>query len=75
MDTHSVELDQDLVETTVLVDDQNKEYKALRWEGPVGGHHREGVLVFNALQPSPKSVGIKIKDLDGVTRSFFWKLQ
>src|SRR3989344_9595231 len=44
MDTHSVELDQDMVRIAVLVDDKDKEYKPFRWEGAEpGGHHREGV--------------------------------
>jgi len=48
--THSVELDHDMAKIAVLIDEQGKEYKPLRWEGtPSGGHHREGVLVFEYL--------------------------
>ena len=76
MDTHSVELDQDLIKSAILIDDMGKEYKPRNWEGPVGGHHREGVLVFNAIQPMPKSVEIKIKDVGGIQeRSFKWDLK
>lgn len=73
MDTHSVELDQNLIKSTVLVDDQGKEYKPLKWEGTVGGHHREGVLIFNSIIPTPKSVELKISDIGGVIRSFMWQ--
>ena len=76
MDTHSVELDQDMVKVAVLVDDNGKEYKPLRWEGAeVGGHHREGVLIFNQVTPIPKSVELKIFGIGDVVRSFTWQLE
>ena len=75
MNTHSVELDQDMTKIAVLVDDQGKEYKPVSWEGPIGGHHREGVLIFNQITPNPKSVELKISDIGGVVRSFTWQLQ
>ncbi len=75
MDTHSVELDQDLVKTTVLVNDQGKEYKPINWDGPVGGHHREGALTFNRIIPTPKSVELKISGIGGVIRTFSWQLK
>lgn len=75
MDTHSVELDQDMIKSTALVDDQGKEFKPLIWEGPVGGHHREGVLVFNQITPIPKSVELKISGIGDVVRSFVWQLK
>lgn len=75
MDTHSVELDQDVAKIAALVDDSGKEYKPLRWEGtPVGGHHREGSLVFNRITPTPKFVELKISGIGGVARSFIWQL-
>lgn len=74
MDTHSVELNQDMVKSAILIDDQGKEYKPLNWEGPTGGHHREGVLIFNQIIPTPKSVELKIFDIGDVVRSFDWWL-
>ena len=75
IDTHSVEVDQDMTKIVVLVDDQGKEYAPLNWEGPTGGHHREGVLSFNSVE-STKSVEIKIKDIAGIPeRSFKWSLK
>lgn len=76
IDTHSVELDQDMTKVAMLVDDSDKEYKPLRWEGaPAGGHHREGLLVFNRVTPTPKFVELKISDIGGMVRSFVWQLK
>lgn len=75
MDTHSVELDQDMTKVAVLIDEQGKEYKALNWEGPAGGHHREGILTFIKITPFPKSVELKISDIGGVVRIFNWQLK
>ena len=74
MNTHSVELNQDMTKVAVLVDDQGREYEPLKWEGPIGGHHREGTLTFVQLMPVPKSVELKIYNIGGVTRSFIWQL-
>lgn len=73
MNTHSVELDQDMTKVAVLVDDQGKEYKPLAWTGPTGGHHREGTLTFTRITPTPKSVALKITGIAGVVRSFVWQ--
>lgn len=48
LSTHSVELDQDMTKVAALIDDSGKEYSSVRWESAsAGGHHREGVLIFN----------------------------
>lgn len=74
MDTHSVELDQDMTKVAMLIDDSGKEYSPVRWEGaPAGGHHREGVLTFNKITLSPKSVELRISDIGGVVRTFNWQ--
>ena len=75
MDTHSVELDQDMTKIAILIDEQGKEYKAINWEGPTGGHHREGIITFNKITPAPKSVELKISDVGGVVRTFSWQLK
>lgn len=77
MNTHSVELDQDITKSVVLIDDQGKEYKPINWEGPAGGHHREGALTFNQITPTPKSasVELKISGIGDVVRSFVWQLE
>lgn len=76
MDTHSVELDQDMTKIATLVDDSGKEYEPLRWEGaPAGGHHREGILTFNSVTPISKSFELKISNIGGVVRTFSWQLK
>lgn len=76
MDTHSVELDQDMSKITILVDDQGNEYKSLRWEGaPAGGHHREGALVFERIKSNSNSIELKIFSIGDVVRSFSWQIK
>jgi hypothetical protein len=75
MDTHSIELDQDMAQVSVLVDGEGEEYKPIRWEGAeAGGHHREGVLIFNEIKPTPKFVELKISGIGDVVRNFTWQL-
>lgn len=76
MSTHSVELDQDMTKVALLVDDSGKEYSPVRWEGaPAGGHHREGVLIFNPVTPTPNSVEIKITGIADTIRTFNWQFK
>ena len=76
LDTHSGSLDQDMLTAAVLVDDSGKVYRPTNWDGaPLGGHHREGVLVFNAVKPAPKSIELKISGIGDVVRSFAWQLK
>jgi hypothetical protein len=75
--THSGGLDQDPTKSVVLVDDSGNIFQPTAWEGPgPGGHHREGTLTFNAVQPSPKFIELKVKDVGGILeRSFKWNLE
>lgn len=76
MDTHSVELDQDMTAIAVIVDDLGNEYRPIRWEGAgAGGHHREGVLTFGQTAQIQKSIGLKIFTIGDVVRSFAWELK
>ncbi|KKW33660.1 MAG: hypothetical protein UY80_C0036G0004 [Parcubacteria group bacterium GW2011_GWB1_53_43] len=76
MNTHSVELGQNMAESTVLMDDSGKEYKPLRWEGAApGGHHREVVLSFSRLTSAPKSIELKITGIADTIRTFTWQLE
>lgn len=75
LNTHSLELDQDMTKVAVLIDDKGNEYKPVAWEGaPVGGHHREGILTFGPIAPLPKSVELKIFNIDAPVRSFVWNI-
>jgi hypothetical protein len=77
MNTHSVDLSADLTAVSTLTDDQGKEYRPVGWEGDgPGGHHRSGVLEFPALEGTPKSVTLVIKDIASVPeRVFQWELE
>ena len=73
LNTHSVELNEDLVKASILIVD-GKEYKPTSWEGdPAGGHHREGILKFGAPASQLKSTTLKINQIGGIEeRSFSW---
>lgn len=73
-DTHSGSLDQDPTKVVSLTDDKKNTYQPTTWEGPgPGGHHREGVLTFNPIQPLPEYIELKIENVGGITeRSFRW---
>ena len=76
MDTHSVELDQDMVSITTLTDDRGAEHRPIKWEGPVGGHHREGILIFQSPDYATSYVELKIKNVGQVPeRLFKWEFK
>ena len=77
MNTHTVDLGEDMVAVSTLEDDQGRKYQPTLWEGSgPGGHHRRGTLVFPALEGSPKSVTLVIRGIADVTqRSFEWELE
>lgn len=74
LDTHTGNLDQDLIKNTILIDDQGNIQKPVGWEGdPFGGHHRKGILLFNSFQKKSKLVTLKIQNVGQVQeRSFTW---
>ncbi len=73
-DAHSGSLDDDPMTVVMLTDDKGTAYPTTAWEGPgPGGHHREGILMFNPIQPFPKYVELRVKNVGGVPeRSFRW---
>ena len=77
MDTHTKPLDSDLTKTAVIVDDGNRHYIPLGWEGdPPGGHHRKGVLRFPAPSEQIKSFELQIQGLGGESkRAFQWTMK
>ena len=74
LDTHSEELNADLIQAATLMDENGKEYKPLRWEGdPPGGHHREGLLAFGAINRVPRTFKLIIRQVGGIAeRNFLW---
>ena len=77
MNTHSVELNQDMAAVSILKDDKGHEYRPIRWDGsPPGGHHRSGVLEFPGIGKGAKSVTLYVKDIANVPeRIFEWKIE
>ena len=74
LNTHSVELDWDMVKTATLVDDGGNSYKPQKWDGALGGHHREGVLIFAPIVPTPTSVELKIAGGVEPVKNFAWNI-
>lgn len=76
-DTHAQDLRDDLMKTATLVPAGGQTVSPLEWKGdPPGGHHRKGVLRFNAIQPSPAAIELRIdRPGEQKPRSFRWTLQ
>ena len=74
LDTHSVELNYDLVEKSSLTDDQGRTLKPISWDGGSGGHHLSGKLVFPDTD-KVKTLELVISGIDGVDRKFKWEIR
>lgn len=76
LNSHSIELDQNLKDACVLKDDLGNTYPAVGWNGsPPGGHHRDGMLLFPELSQDCGSVTLVVKGVADVTeRSFTWRV-
>lgn len=72
--THSENLDFDPMKIASMADDKGNVSRPIAWEGPgPGGHHREGILVFNPVNPASKYIELKINNVGGIAeRSFRW---
>jgi hypothetical protein len=77
LDTHSADLSDDLVKSSLLLDEAGRRFTPLGWDGaPPGGHHREGVLRFKPPSPLPQSIELQItRTGEGAPRSFRWQLK
>lgn len=76
LNTHSMEIGEDLTKVSVLVDEDGNEYKPIEWQGdPPGGHHRKGILKFAPISPQPQSIILKIFQVGEIKeRNFTWQL-
>lgn len=76
MNSHSVEIVEDMVAATVLRDEAGNQSAAAAWEGAgPGGHHREGVIRFPPLTGEPAEVVLIVKDVAKVpVREFRWTM-
>jgi hypothetical protein len=76
LETHSGDLGDDLAKRTTLVADNGAASSPVDWRGdPPGGHHRKGVLAFNAVTPPPARLELKIiRAEEPAPRVFRWQL-
>jgi hypothetical protein len=74
LDTHSQDLHDDLLKSAALVDDTGNERRPIAWHGsPPGGHHREGFLQFNAPEPRPATITLRLqRPNEPEPRTFTW---
>jgi hypothetical protein len=77
LDSHVQDLTDDLLKTTVLLDRAGSPQSPSAWDGAApGGHHREGVLRFQAIKPRPDAVEMQIqRPGEGAPRTFRWDLK
>jgi hypothetical protein len=77
MNTHSGDLNQDLLAVCKLEDNNGREYQARSWDGSTpGGHHRSGVLEFSELGEGVKSITLVIREVANVPeRAFNWSVE
>ena len=76
-DTHSQELKDDLLKTAVLVTPDGKQIAPAGWKGDApGGHHRKGVLRFDAVKPQPGKLELRVtRPGEQEPRIFTWELK
>ena len=77
LETHAEDLVDDLVATSALVDERGAKRHAIAWKGPgPGGHHRAGVLSFEAIRPMPEMIELLIwRPNEAAPRAFRWRLR
>lgn len=74
-DTHSVDLNHDVIRSAALIDAAGRKHAPLVWEGdPPGGHHRKGVLSFKPLG-AVDEITLQIRDVGVPERVFRWSLK
>ena len=77
LDSHVQDLTDDLLKTSVLLDGAGSRQSPSAWEGAApGGHHREGLLRFEAMKPRPAALELQIqRPGESAPRSFRWDLK
>lgn len=75
LDTHSVDLSDDLTQSATLATDDGRTVKPASWTGAApGGHHREGVLAFEVPAPRPGTIELRIlRPGESTPRTFRWQ--
>jgi hypothetical protein len=81
LETHSVELSMDLASLATLTTDNGRSVPAGKWDGPTGGHHVEGKLLFPANQGGMPvledaiQLTLTLRNVDVPERIFTWDLK
>ena len=76
LNTHSTELNYDLVTISSLTNEKGQTVKPSRWNGDgPGGHHREGRLIFPKFNNQPKAFNLIIDQIGGIGVDFKWGLE
>jgi hypothetical protein len=76
MNTHSVDLSMDISKLSRLTTESGKAIAALKWDGPLGGHHVQGKLSFPAGEiTGSKKITLTISNVDVPSRVFTWSLE
>jgi hypothetical protein len=76
IDSHSQDIVDDFMKSSLLFDAAGTSYRPTAWSGPPsGGHHIGGILRFESTIPQPQSIELQIRILgDDVPRSFRWQV-
>ncbi len=80
MNTHSVDLGMDLTSAATLTTDTGITVQPTAWDGPRGGHHISGTLVFPASQDGKpilqgaSKLTLTISNVGAPSRVFEWAL-
>ena len=72
--THSVELNYDLLRASSLNYDKDNKSIPISWSGGSGGHHLNGELVFPNISGKAKSIELTIVNISGFDRRFRWNI-
>jgi hypothetical protein len=77
LDTHSQDLSDDFTRSAALIDANGKPRAPVAWDGAApGGHHRKGVLRFDALKPIPPVLELRLqRPGEAAPRVFRWVLK
>lgn len=75
LNTHSVDLSYDYIETISAEDDQGKIYEPVDWSGGEGGHHLSGQIVFEPISQKANKITLIIDGIDNEKEIFEWDLK
>ncbi len=81
MNTHSVDLSMDISALSSLETELGVRVPAVSWDGPAGGHHISGILVFPAqvdgqsILAGARQLILVLRNIDAIDRTFVWELE